>query len=554
MPRRPRGRISSATEDSGGGFLRGLTKRPPLSAPARGGAFRVVIVGRPNVGKSTLYNRLATRNRAIVTPIAGTTRDRKESTVSLGGMTFDFADTGGLEDGADEPWKAPPGTPHPGMPQVVLKKTEEAIADSDIVLFMVDARQGVTEADRHYARWVRKRQGRHRGVYIVANKTEGQLTEQMAQSLEECGRLGFGEPIAISSSHGDGMADFASALIPHYEEWEREQEAAAQAGSTAHGPVSEEEESQEPVQLALVGRPNVGKSSLLNAVLREDRALTGPTPGLTRDAVAVEWTWGGRAVRLVDTAGIRKSGSRDTSTPLEELAVKDSMNAIHKAQVVVLVLDGSEGLLRKTELSIASMVAAEGRALVVAANKSDLSGVSPGEYAKGVIDQVEALMPDVRAPPVLSVCALDGSGVGSLMRAVLKARDRWRARVPTAVLNRWLRKIVFLHPPPRDSTTGGACSLKYLTQVKRGPPEFRVFVNHLSLPADYQRYITKNLQKEFGFHGMQVRLTLKKSVNVYDPEGRGGSGKGRAKRKFGKKGRLLPQPPSPTRYRPGSHK
>ncbi|CAM9762087.1 unnamed protein product [Pylaiella littoralis] len=561
---RPRWRNSStAARNSGSpagdgeGFLQALVKQPPLSAPAQGGAFRVVIVGRPNVGKSTLYNRLATRNRAIVTPIAGTTRDRKESTVSLGGMTFDFADTGGLEDGADEPWKAPRGTPHPGMPQVVLKKTEEAIADSDIVLFMVDARQGVTESDRHYARharaWVRKRQGRHRGVYIVANKTEGQLTDQMSQSLEECGRLGFGEPIAISSSHGDGMADMATAFVPHYEEWEREQ-AAAKAGSAADRPLSEEEESEEPVQLALVGRPNVGKSSLLNAVLREDRALTGPTPGLTRDAVAVEWTWAGRAVRLVDTAGIRKSGSRDTTTPLEGLAVKDSMNAIHKAQVVVLVLDGSEGVLRKTELSIASMVATEGRALVIAANKSDISGVSPREYAKGVIEQVEALMPDVRAPPVLSVCALDGSGVGGLMRTVLKARDRWRARVPTAVLNRWLRKIVFLHPPPRDSTTGGACSLKYLTQVKRGPPEFRVFVNHLSLPADYQRYITKNLQKEFGFHGMQVRLTLKKSVNVYDPDGRGGSGKGRPKRKFGKKGRLLPLPPSPTRYRPGSHK
>lgn len=512
-----------------------------------------MIVGRPNVGKSTLYNRLATRNRAIVTPIAGTTRDRKESTVSFGGMDFDFADTGGLEDGADRPCKAPLGTPHPGMSQVVLKKTEEAIADSDIVLFMVDAREGITEADRHYARWVRKRQGGHRGVYVVANKAEGQLNEQMAQALEECGRLGFGEPIALSASHGDGMADFASALVPHYEQWEKEQQALAEARS-ADGRLPEEEEAEESVQLALVGRPNVGKSSLLNAVLLEDRALTGPTPGLTRDAVAVEWTWGGRPVRLVDTAGIRKSGSRETETPLEELAVKDSINAIHKAQVVVLVLDGSEGVLRKTELSIASMVASEGRALVVAANKSDLSGVTPKEYAQGVIAQVEELMPDMRAPPVVSVCALNGAGVGNLMRAVMSARDRWRARVPTAVLNRWLRKMVFLHPPPRDSSTGGACSLKYLTQVKRGPPEFRVFVNHLSLPADYQRYITKNLQKEFGFHGMQVRLTLKKSVNVYDPEGKGGSGKGRPKRKTGKGGRLLPQPPSPTRYRPGSHK
>eukprot|EP00904_Undaria_pinnatifida_P010630 jgi/Undpi1/6698/HiC_scaffold_20.g09177.m1 len=334
------------------------------------------------------------------------------------------------------------------MSQVVLKKTEEAIADSDIVLFMVDAREGVTEADRHYARWVRKRQGGHRGVYVVANKVEGQLNEQTAQALEECGRLGFGEPLALSASHGDGMGDFASALVPHYEEWEKEQQALAEAMS-AEGRLPEGEEAEEPVQLALVGKPNVG---------------------------------------------IRKSGSRETETPLEELAVKDSINAIHKAQVVVLVLDGSEGMLRKTELSIASMVATEGRALVVAANKSDLSGVTPREYAQGVSTQVEELMPDMRAPPVVSVCALDGEFGCFLL---------------LFVLNRF---------------TG------------------------------VQRYITKNLQKEFGFHGMQVRLTLKKSVNVYDPEGKGGNGKGRPKRKFGKRGRLLPQPPSPTRYRPGSHK
>ncbi|CAM9177357.1 unnamed protein product [Ascophyllum nodosum] len=546
--RRPNGAVAEGSRAK-------ATRLPPLSTPARSGAFRVVIVGRPNVGKSTLYNRLAKRHKAIVTPIPGTTRDRKESTVTLGGMTFDFADTGGLEDGADEPCKAPPGTPHPGMPQVVLKKTEETIAESDIVLFMVDARQGVTEADRHYARWVRKRQGRHRGIYIVANKTEGQLTDQMAEAIDECRRLGFGEPLALSASHGDGMAEFATALVPHYEEWEREQQerrgddAESGAGSSNSGVPAEKGEDEEPVQLALVGRPNVGKSSLLNAVLREDRALTGPTPGLTRDAVAVEWTWAGRPVRLVDTAGIRKSGSRDTKTPLEELAVKDAMNAICKAQVVVLVLDGSEGLLRKIELSIASMVAKEGRALVVAANKSDISGVSPQEYARGVVKQVEALMPDLRAPPVVSVCALNGSGVPGFMRTVLVARERWRARVSTSVLNRWLRKIVFLHPPPRDATTGKLSALKYLTQIKRGPPEFRLFVNHLSLPADYQRYISKNLQKEFGFHGMQVRLMLSKSVNVFDPKRTGAP-----KRTVGRKGRPLPQPPSPTRYRPGSHK
>ncbi|CAM9323653.1 unnamed protein product [Chrysoparadoxa australica] len=493
----------------------GKSRRRPRSQPpssnswqfdATQPSFTVSIVGKPNVGKSTLFNRFAKGYKAIVTPIAGTTRDRKESRVHFGGMDMMLVDTGGLEDDADS------NKLYGELSGYVLRKTEQAVRQSDVVFFVIDAKAGVTESDRHFSRWVRERGVEN--VYLVANKTEGRVCAKVNDSLLDALGLGLGEPLCVSAEHGEGMGELASVLVPHYEDYEKGQmETGLVDGEEAEGA-----EAQRKVHLAIIGVPNVGKSSILNAILKEDRAMTGPTPGLTRDAVSVEWSWMGRPIKLVDTAGIRKKTRRDGSTPLEELAVRQALSAIGLAQVVVLVVDGTAGEFRRQELSIAQEAINEGRALVVAANKADLVDVSPDQYERGVASQSDAKLTDLGKPPVVAVCALDGYGIEKLLDTVVDAHDRWRRRVPTALLNQWLRKIEAIHAPPRANRR--EVKFKFMTQVKSGPPTFALFTNSNELADSYQRFLTNKLKEEFGFHGMPLRLLLRRAPNVYLSRGK----------------------------------
>jgi GTP-binding protein len=508
--------LSHWTSSSRRARSRGLSRKRPDEKEGGGLAqrpqdFRVAIIGRPNVGKSRLSNRLAPRDKAIVSPIAGTTRDRREVKTEIGGMSLFLVDTGGLEAEVE----ANVGKSGPtDIPAYMLYQAAAAVANSHIVLFLIDGRVGVTEEDRRYASWIRRKGGAPSQVCVVVNKVEAAVenSDGVQQCLRDAERLGFGEPVAISAEHGEGMGDLFARIVPAYEEHEEKV-------NKNHG----DEGGEACIRMAIIGRPNVGKSSLLNAVLDEDRSLTGPTPGLTRDTVAVEWSWKGRRVKLVDTAGIRRAAKGSNSLPpsaraqpLEEAAVRDALKALSMAQVVVLVLDGSEGQLRSTELALASRVADEGRALVVAANKSDIAGASPRAYEGGVRDQCKQLLPDLGDTPVVAVCALTGFGVDRLMGEVVRAHDRWRARVSTGLLNAWVRRIERVHAPPRCPKSDRPIRLKYLSQVARSPPTLCLFTNSFAVPEDYKRYLIKALRMEFGFHGMPVRLMLRRAKNPYE--------------------------------------
>ncbi len=441
--------------------------------------FTVAIVGRPNVGKSTLFNRLAGKRLAIVNGQPGVTRDRREGEARLGDLNFTVIDTAGLDEASANSLEAR-----------MLAQTERALADADLALMLIDARAGLTPLDEHFAHWLRRKPT---PVILVANKCEGGGGEA---GLWEAHALGLGDPIAVSAEHGEGMGELHQALAPF-----------------AGGQIPPEEETgqeQRPLQLAIVGRPNVGKSTLANRLLGEERLLTGPEAGITRDAIPISWTFQGRAIRLVDTAGRRRKSK--VGEKLEGLSASAALRAIRFAQVVVLVVDGEAGM-DKQDLSIARLVADEGRGLILAINKWDL--VKDRQAAlRRLRDRLGTSLAQARGVPLLTISALTGGGVDKLLPKVLAVFEIWSRRVTTGELNRWLAEVGERHPPPVSK--GRRVRLRYITQAKSRPPTFILFASRPEgLPDSYLRYMTNELREAFDLPGVPIRLHPRKGRNPY---------------------------------------
>jgi GTPase len=436
----------------------------------------VVIAGRPNVGKSTLFNRLAGRRLALVSDTPGVTRDRKEAEALLRGRRVRLVDTAGLEEAA---------------PETLAGRMREgagvATTAADLVVFVVDARAGVTPADRHFAQWLR-RQGRP--VLLVANKAEGRSSRS---SVLDAFELGLGEPLGVSAEHGEGISDLMAEIADRLPEQEVEPEEGGRA-----------------LKLAIVGRPNVGKSTLLNRLIGEERMLTGPEPGLTRDAVSVVLADREGPIELVDTAGLRRKARIEA--PLEKLATGAAIGALKLAEVVVVVVDATEGL-HDQDLQIAQLVEREGRACVIALNKWD-AVADRSAARRAVADRLETSLAQLRGVPVVPLSALTGAGMERLLPAVRRAHAVWNTRLPTAGLNRWFEQALTRHPPPLVS--GRRLKLRYVTQAKARPPTFVVFGTRAErLPEDYRRYLVNGLREVFELPGTPIRLQLRGTRNPY---------------------------------------
>lgn len=450
---------------------------------------KLAIIGRPNVGKSTLFNRLVGRKQALVDDKPGLTRDRREGEAAdprLAGLTI--IDTAGLEEAASGEMEA-----------AMRQQTDRAVAEADLVLFVIDAREGVTPFDRHFADWLRRAE---RPVLLAANKAES--IGRSATGLAEAHALGFGEPLGIAAEHGVGLSELCDAIAGHF---------ADQISTFDDG--DEEEPGDRTINLAIVGRPNVGKSTLLNALLKQERAVTSPVAGTTRDAIAVEWSYGDRSIRLVDTAGLRRRARITDRT--EKMAVQSSLDAVRLAQVVVLVLDAADPF-DKQDLTIARHVIDEGRALVVAVNKWD--GVDDKQAALGrVHDRLETSLAQVKGIPVVTMSALKAQGLDKLMKAVFAIYDTWNRRLSTGVLNRWLAEMLEQHPPPMVG--GRRLKFRYVTQVKARPPTFALWTTRAKeVPESYLRYLVNNLREHFDLQGTPVRLLTRQGKNPYTKDQR----------------------------------
>ena len=453
-------------------------------------AITVAIVGRPNVGKSALFNRLVGKRLALVEETPGVTRDRREGDARLADLEFRVIDTPGLEQAAEASLEAR-----------LRDQALRAVEDSDLALFIVDGRAGVTPLDEHFAQWLRKTTV---PVVAVVNKCEGEAAS--AGILEAFG-LGLGEPVAVSALHGDGMAELYQALAPHVNLKGLDEAESAGAGDEA------EAQATQPVSLAIVGRPNVGKSTLVNRLVGEQRMVTGPEPGMTREAIAVAWSHRGRPLRLIDTAGLRRR-TRVTAK-LEKLSIGETLRAIRLAQCVVLVMDATQ-ILERQDLTIAKLVVDEGRSLVLALNKWDL--VEDRDAAMETLrDRLAKSLPQVRGVPYFCISALTGHNLDKLMDGVFEAYEVWNRRVATSRLNLWLKAMVEQHPPPL--VAGRQLRLRYMTQVKTRPPTFVLFAARpTALPANYVRYLTNGLREAFELPGVPVRLHLRKGANPYAPK------------------------------------
>jgi len=455
----------------------------------------LAIVGRPNVGKSTLFNRLVGKKLAIVDDTPGVTRDWRAADAVLAGIELTVVDTAGLEEAFDGSLEAR-----------MRRQTERAIESADVCLFLIDARSGVTPLDRHFAAWLRKGKT---PVILAANKCEGKVGQP---GLLEAYELGLGDPIPLSAEHGEGLADLVEALLPYLPPEDEAEEADAEAAEDAEEAGEDgEEEGGEPkgpektLQLAIVGRPNVGKSTLLNSLVGDERVLTGPEAGMTRDAISVEWTWRDRPFKLVDTAGMRRRARVETK--LEKLAVADTLRVIRLAQVVVLVMD-AEAILDKQDLTIARMVVDEGRGLVIAINKWDIVE-NKQEALQQLKDRLETSLPQVRGIPTVTISALKGQRLDTLLDAVLEVYRLWNRRIPTAQLNRWLNGMLEAHPPPL--VDGRRLKIRYMTQVKSRPPTFALFTSRpVEVPEHYTRYLVNGLRESFELPAVPVRILLRK--------------------------------------------
>ena len=443
----------------------------------------IVIAGRPNVGKSTLFNRLVGRREAIVNDQPGVTRDRREGDASLGDLRFRAIDTAGLEDAFDD-----------SLPARMRRQTEIAIGDADLVLLVIDARAGVTPVDQHFASWLRTLSV---PVVLLANKCEGRAAEP---GTYEAYSLGLGDPVPVSAEHGGGMNLLYEAIAAALggDEWSAEEETDA-------------ERDQGPLRLAIVGRPNVGKSTLVNALIGDERLLTGPEAGVTRDAITVEWDYQGHRIALVDTAGLRRKAR--INQKLEQLSVGDALRAIQYAEVVALVLDGDQ-ILERQDLTIARHVVEEGRALVLVINKWDIVSNKPAAMS-ALRDRLETSLPQVAGVSTITVSALTGKNLDKLMPAVLDAYEVWNRRVPTAALNNWLIDVTERHPPPLAANKR-RIRLRYVTQPKARPPTFAIFGNRPEdLPDSYRRYLENSLRERFDLAGTPIRINLRKGKNPY---------------------------------------
>ena len=447
----------------------------------------LAIVGRPNVGKSTLFNRLAGRRLAIVDDRPGVTRDRRFGTGRLGDLDLDLIDTAGFEDVVDESLEAR-----------MRRQTELAVAQAEVVLFVIDARAGVVALDELFA-GVLRRSGKR--VLVVANKTEGRAGDS---GTLEAFSLGFGEPVAISAEHGQGLGDLYAALLGALAPATRTDEEARDDAPDPEPP------GDKPIRIAIVGRPNAGKSTLVNGLVDEDRLLTGPEAGITRDAVSVDWDWQGRRVRLVDTAGLRRKARIDAA--LEKLSTQDAIRAITFAEVVVLVMDATHPF-ETQDLTIADLVEREGRALVFVLAKWDLID-DPGARLKDFIDHAERMLPQLRGAPVVALSAETGRGLDRLMPAVIKAHTDWSTKLKTRDLNDWLKLAVERHPPP--AVNGHRVKPKYMAQIKARPPTFVLFASRADkLPDSYRRYLVNSLRQSFDLPGTPIRISVKSGKNPY---------------------------------------
>ena len=466
----------------------------------------VAIVGRPNVGKSTLFNRLIRKRLAIVDDTPGVTRDRRYGEAHLGDLTFTVIDTAGLEDALDD-----------SLEGRMRQQTEAAIKEADVTLMVFDSRAGITPIDEYFARIIRKMK---KPVILIANKAEGRVG---AGSVNEGFSLGLGQPIPLSAEHGEGLGDLFDALEPFAlkkageesginPDAELEEVAPIDLdGDDGENDFVEAPPAPKHMQLAIVDRPNVGKSTLVNALLGEERLLTGPEAGITRDSIAIDWAWKGQAIRLIDTAGLRRHAR--VVEKLERLSGADTRRAIQYAHVVVLVLDGND-MLEKQDLTIARQVVEEGRALIIAANKWD-AVEDKNAALKKLHDRIEWSLPQAKGIPVITISAMTERGLDKLMQAVLDIYVTWNKRVSTSKLNRWLAEITAQHPPPLVG--GRRIKIRYMTQIKTRPPTFAIFASKAEdLPESYHRYLVKSLRDVFDLPGTPIRLVLRRTDNPYD--------------------------------------
>ena len=445
----------------------------------------VAIIGRPNVGKSTLFNRLVGKRVALVDDRPGVTRDRREGEGQLLDLKFRVMDTAGFED----------QDPH-SLPGRMRAQTDAAVREADVALFLIDGREGLTPLDEEIARWLRSHST---PVVIAANKSEGNAGEA---GRMEAFALGLGEPFALSAEHGEGLVDLFEAIRPHVEHEHFLTEA------------EEDEEGTGPLKLAIVGRPNAGKSTLVNKMLGEERMITGPEAGITRDSISLDWEWQGRPVRLVDTAGLRKRSKVEDK--LEKLSAFDTKRAIDHAEVVVLLLDATRGL-ESQDLRIADQVLEEGRALVIALNKWDVA-----EHASSLFNGVKAALEEglsqLKGVPLLTVSGKTGKGIDQLLAAAFEVRDNWSRRVTTGELNRWFERAVEQNPPPAPG--GKRIKLRYITQVKSRPPSFVVFGTRVDqLPMSYQRYLLNSMRRELDLGPVPLRMTMRAPKNPFHNKG-----------------------------------
>jgi GTPase len=451
----------------------------------------IAIIGRPNVGKSTLFNRLVGKKLALVDDRPGVTRDRREGDAELLGLKFRIVDTAGFEE--DDPQT---------LPGRMRAQTQAAVDAADVAIFVIDARAGVVPLDEEIGRWLR---GSTTPVVLMANKAEGRSGDA---GIMEAYALGFGDPVPFSAEHGEGLVELFEGLRPHLEREEYDEEPVD---------LGDDENPNAPLKLAIVGRPNAGKSTLVNKMIGEERMITGPEAGITRDSISVDWQWTGpdgetRPVRLIDTAGLRKKAKVDDK--LEKLSAADSQRAIDFAEVVVLLLDATRGL-EAQDLRIADKIFEEGRAMIIALNKWDTVEQGSALY-QGVRAALDDGFAQVKGVPLLTLSAATGKGIDTLLQVAFETRAAWSRRVPTGQLNRWFETAVEKNPPPAPG--GKRIKLRYATQIKTRPPSFVIFGTRVDeLPESYRRYLVNGLRRELDFGAVPIRLTLRAPKNPVKP-------------------------------------